>query len=589
MLRRRHSRLCPIPGLRWVDALLLAAFLCSLSAGATLADSKFGLTPLPLVHGRGTVWVVMDRLGQRVLYSVTGRPESDPVLHNLDVPPADYLYDIRKNELRVVRRSSSGTVAISGNGLRGFRFGVPSTFDLLFRRNEVIDLEAWISVGLLPTLIDGPCTGCYSAGVVDDTGDRYVYKRNFGAVTLWERGVGIRHVSPQPQPGRRPVVEPVLSRDGKVVAFISDSEFDPTATTGGTSQIYIYDVSIGELRQLTGRDGEGYGGARLRLSADGSRVSHQPTDRLIEVLDTIGGEVVHRFEVAEQFEFGDIHLSDDGNVLAFMTAADLDPRVGNPRLWSQLFRADLSTGEIDQVTQVHGPAGWFMGMDGEAKTFVLVVGGLVEIDGVQMHAGSGSIYRERRPGNRPPVLTAPETVYAVPGEVTRFSVSASDPDGDPLSFYAELESAETTFLGWAFHLGMEIEDIVDADGDGQTAISLRPGFDHDGYHRLKVAVFDGVGGAALRVVDLHVAYAGPAELDMNCDHRFDAADLHILALDIFTPMPVNVQYQRKCNLPPTDTNGDGVTSAADVVGLALMYDPPSPGWTPSWVPARWAF
>jgi len=462
--------------------------------------------------------------------------------------------------------SEPANILLSGDGRRALRFFVygPAGY-----RNEIRDVATGEIVGLLPLEVNGPCTGCFRAVVTDYTGDRLVFIRDGDGVSLWERGVGIRRITALPQPGRQGPFEAALSRDGMMVAFYSDSDFDPSVTTGGRSQVFVYDTRTDVLRQLTGRESEG-GGYQPRLSADGTRLSYRPESSASEiwVVDTASGSVLHHIDVGTEDEIGDYLFSDDGNVLAFMTTADLDPDVGNPERWSQLFRADLAVGLIEQVTDVRGDglSGWFLSMDGSANTFYLALGGVMEIDDVSIFLGGTRFVRRREP-NVAPTLEAPSSVSGSAGSVVRFVVSAADSDRDPLIFSVGLESVLTFGLE-AWQLGVGIEDVLDSDGDGQTAITVRPGFGHVGHHRLQVAVFDGVGGAAARVVDLYVADAGPPEIDINCDHRFDAEDLLIVAAGIFGPIDGRISH-----CMPIDTDGDGTTNAADLTTLLRMFGP----------------
>jgi hypothetical protein len=531
---------------------LVAQTIRPVSVGSIRRPSRFVRIPVPEPYSVGSYSASSSADGTRLAFATSGS------LNVVETGGA-WLYDVKAHQLRVIR----GGVAplISGNG----RFLYYYDFDAF-----VSTPDFWredLTTGRRQSLrsqVDIPQFGVYK-GIIDDAGERIAFLRYFSSATtanLFEFATdSTRRISLGPLPHE--VTEVALSRDGQTAAFVSANALDPSVSTNGLLQVFIYDDRTQAIRQLTGRDDDG-GAYAVRLSADGRTVSYMPTESAITVLEVPSGAVLYELDVGPDDLIGDYYLSGDSNVLAFTSTADLDPAVGNPEYWSQLFRFDRRTGRAEQITDVTSQVGYFETMDTAARMFFLGIGGDVEIDGMTVRLHAVRVVERREP-NRRPSIGAPALVTGREGAELRVPLTAADPDSDPLTFFAELEA-------WSggnslVDLGGYLADVIDADRDGMTELILRPGFDQAGRHRLQVAVFDGGGGAAARLVELDIADVAFPQVDLNCDHRFDAADVNVVANWVF-----NTYYLgRQCL--PSDANGDGVTTAADLTALLQLFRP----------------
>jgi hypothetical protein len=190
-------------------------------------------------------------------------------------------------------------------------------------------------------------------------------------------------------------------------------------------------------------------------------------------------------------------LSSDGGTLAFETAADLDPTVGNEDLSYEIFVMDLHSGIIHQVTDtvrnnVGGPG--LSGIDYRARTFLME-------DAGYMNGLSPPVWPllaravPRRWPNQAPVLDIPSTVTVPTGRITHVGFRATDPDGDPLVFNLTRISPPR---------GARLRSEFIDHGDGTADLLLTPTIDQTGVFVLGVAAFDDAGGVATGKIVLHI-------------------------------------------------------------------------------------
>ena len=524
---------------------------------------RFVRVPLPDPHWAVSGSGSMSADGSRLAFSVGQQPAN--------VHPSDgvRIYDARAHELRFLR-PAHGAI-ISGDGAYLYFAGRGRRAPLSYYERLGLDSGARRH---LPADVNTPPFGFFN-GVIDHAGERLVFLL-FTPGRGFDPDVQTAHIyefadeSIRRVPGALPhyIHEVALSRDGTTVAFTSADALDPTAPPPNEYlQAFIYRVGDDAVRQVTGREDMG-GAFQPRLSADGRILSYRGNlESDLHVVDVETGKELYHFDPGV---LGEYYLSDDGNVLAFTSTADLDPTVGNPGHWNQLFRLDRRTGGIEQLTDVASTFGFFGAMDAAARTFFFGIGGEIEVDGLRLLLPGARVVERREP-NRKPAIVAPASVSGREGAPIYIPLAASDPDSDPLTFFAELDtSPELSILRMAPYL----PDITDADGDGQAELTLYPNFGHAGHHRLHVAVFDGGGGAAAQAVDLYIAEVAAAEIDLNCDHRFDAADAGIVTHFIYNDFLGNAPFGRQCR--DADRNDDGIVSAADLTALLRLYAPAAP-------------
>jgi subtilisin family serine protease/Tol biopolymer transport system component len=179
------------------------------------------------------------------------------------------------------------------------------------------------------------------------------------AIAEFQFGVGL-------PPFFVPLAEAVISRDGSTVAFVGpeDMSLSNTSEDDRNFQLFVYDTLTGAAEQITNATGGTFGSiVALRITADGSRMaflSMLPLDptaepgrqRQIFYWDRTSGSIHQVTNITpEQGAVSPAVISPGGDRLAFLSAADLDPTVGNPTAASQMFVYDISQGVFHQLTR----------------------------------------------------------------------------------------------------------------------------------------------------------------------------------------------------------------------------------------------
>ena len=354
------------------------------------------------------------------------------------------------------------------------------------------------------------------------------------------------------------VGRPRLSADGNTVAFFT------THPLGGPPGCNLYDWRRGDTQPRV-----------VQAFGDGGPV-HQPT------MDDLGRRVAALFPPEPSDAGGplragvvelddgattlldtdgiavlDAVLSGDGAAVTVSSCGDLDPRVGNPDFSLELFRIALIDGRITQLTDTRGgpqdctqrgdePLSPQVSADGAINSFRPGGFGALRCGnpGVQRDAHTGLAFGQVRavpidPDNAPPALSGPDRVVAVIGSSVRVDVEATDPDGDPVVFFADFDDTGELPHAARFSQALDVEP--------RAAIfvwdALRPG--NVGLHALRIGAFDGRGGDD--VLDVRIAVC-----------RFVAEDgIGDVVTAIFGSQPAD------CGTG--DVNGDGIASAADLV------------------------
>ena len=252
------------------------------------------------------------------------------------------------------------------------------------------------------------------------------------------------------------------------------------------------------------------------------------------------------------------HISGDGTKLVFNAVTELDPTVGDEDLGGEVYVLDIETGGITQVTDRSsrfGSAG-IEAVDGTADTIILdPFGTLNDVDLSPLE--SRAVLR-RRESNRPPQLSVPGIVHIPEGQRTAIPLTATDPDGDPITFYAE-RVPPFVIGGFNSRLAdLASSELVD-HGDGTAEVAFTPRYTDAGEYPLRLAAFDDEGGVDVADVTLIIDDT-QKEGDANCDGTIGADDVDALIHALFDPGQV-------ATCPTSDADGDGSVRANDLMGL----------------------
>ena len=254
-------------------------------------------------------------------------------------------------------------------------------------------------------------------------------------------------------------------------------------------------------------------------------------------------------------DFFDGLLSGDGTAAVFSSCGDFDPRVGNPDFNEELFRLDLASGAVTQLTDTRGgpqscvargaePLSPQVSRDAEVVAYRGQGFGPAYCGnpGPQRDQRSGLAFGQARTvrvvaDNHPPILDLEGGVVLRFNEVVDTLASAADSDGDPLILFAELDDLDG--------LPASSEFRIDRQNTGVARFIWYTSVADVGEHTLRVGGFDGRGGEAVGTVRISVC-------------RMLADDpIGDVVTAIFGSQPV------ACG--SGDANGDGVATAADLL------------------------
>jgi len=302
-----------------------------------------------------------------------------------------------------------------------------------------------------------------------------------------------------------------MSRDGTRVAFDADVDLDPTASTGGNRNAFIYDDTMQTVRQLTGRTGAPPDGMCPSLSGDGRTIAILSPSEGLLVMDLQSGS--SRTVIDANTGPGCPQLSADGTQLGFAAVLDADPTVENEDLTPEAFLVDLTIGTIHQVTDTHllstcpqtsSPfhcTAVVAAVDAAADTLLIEDEGLV-LNGLPLAISPLWLRAVPRRPNLPPRVQAPLSIVAVPGTTIHTALTAVDPDGFPLTYFMQLVP-EPTVPQYTF------VPVMTDHGDGTADLALTAGTADIGIHTLRIAVFNEAGGVTEQDIDI-VVEAVPA-------------------------------------------------------------------------------
>jgi hypothetical protein len=143
--------------------------------------------------------------------------------------------------------------------------------------------------------------------------------------------------------------------------------------------------------------------------------------------------------------------------------------------------------------------------------------------------------------NRAPALSTPAALRVAIGDAVNIPISASDPDGDPIAYFAELDATAS------------VPPDADLAATDSSPPAMRfswayPGLSDVGEHVLRVGVFDGRGSAQVNEIGISI-----------CRSIYQPHDVDGVIAALFGSQPV------ECG--PGDINHDGAVSAADLIAL----------------------
>ena len=319
---------------------------------------------------------------------------------------------------------------------------------------------------------------------------------------------------------------PLISRDGSEVVFITSSTLgiEPADPLIGC-RVYVYEVGAQSLRQVTAFSADSRVGFPW-LSANGrwlSLVHGAPTpdgDRnypaLIDVATGVVRDPVVDLNGHSSYE---AEITGDGTGIVISNQGDLDPRVGNADGNFELFYYDLQSQQFHQITEtvggLDGPIDGCAPYDprvsdhGEVVLFggfylLSGIGGTCFFDTPQRTESTEFSFEftravRKRPGNHGPVLAAVPDQRVVAGETLTVNFAADDPDGDPITFFAQVQGG----------IDVPPDSVITDHHDGTATFMWPTRPEHAGTYVLRVAAFDEGGDDVFQDVMIEVA-AGPA-------------------------------------------------------------------------------
>lgn len=531
--------------------------------------------------------LAIDGAGERIVYS-----------DRVDSPMTLTILRRSVNHRGVIRLDVASTtgVGFSGDGKRLYYRGRANGRDpigLMY-----VDVESKVE-----QMVSVRGRHYYS---VDHSGGRVVYQE---AVT----GTGLQYVAFDEPSGRvwqitdDPEVissqgqrcsdasgsTPLIEADGSAGVFITGARLgvapeDPEVRC----RVFRFDVETERLEYVVGLPAEWEQIGRPALSGDGRWLSFAAAGpigggvrRGIPVLvDLETAEIAGPLVDTGRFTSFDSTVTRDGRGVIISSQADLDPQAGNDDHNMELFYVDRETRRVEQITQTMGGIGGTPGgcapyhpsvsYDGDVLVFGqrVINADMCRIDGPQRSETNGlwlSHVRavRKRPGNSEVVFDSVAPQQAVAGELFELRFEASDADGDPISFYAQVPGPS-----------VGIPDIIPGSTftdhyDGTATLAWRPRAAQGGRHVLRVVAFDEGGGERWQDVEITVLpEPGSAP---PCTGACSEPGV-VSVGDIVTLVNISLGIHPLANCPAADGDGDGQLTVAEIlvaVGHALSGCP----------------
>lgn len=320
-------------------------------------------------------------------------------------------------------------------------------------------------------------------------------------------------------------VRPLLSADASTLVFVAAGRIravDPPLAM--TCRVWTYQVASGVYRMVAELPdarvqepaldalARWYSFTLVRQSPTGATHSDPA------LLDLRSGALTESLTGDTQYSTFDTIVTGNGQTVVLSSMADLDASVGNPDHNMETFLYDIAERTFTQVTDTSGGIepgvrgrcpGYSPEVNRTGEVVAFTYGALELAEECvfvrpHRHRSTGLYYRfartvRRRAGNRPAALSGLPAVATVrPGETLELRATASDPDGDPITFFAqEVESLDVPH-------GAVIEDHY----DGSATLRWRPRLEQAGEYVVRFVAFDEGGGETQQDVHIRVGGSG---------------------------------------------------------------------------------
>ncbi|MFI5397568.1 MAG: hypothetical protein ACHQ9S_18685 [Candidatus Binatia bacterium] len=467
----------------------------------------------------------VDSSGDEILYSsATGSPAPITVIHR---------HTGQRNLLSLSLDNSSGP-KFSGDGTRLFYTG------FFHQGGFVVDGLGYRDLGSgADVLLVDQATSTFFT--VDDTGQRVALQ--LGGYLLYDQTTNAtRQLTTDPAaidwnsncPQQFGTI-PLISADGGTVVMITSATLGivPADPAVGC-RVFSYDVATQSLKQVAALP---QSVAKIDipvLSADGRWLSFVFSQALpsggshgaAALIDLQTGTLSAPVIDAGNFTTFDSAVTRDGTGIIISTEADLDPRVGNADHNLELFYYDRATGQFTQISETllgigrtpNGCESYIPSIDHDGGvavfSFKLFSVEGCYVDGPQQNEADGLVFGafvravRKRPGNNGPVFPALPDQRVVAGQTLTLNLAAQDPDGDPISFFAQETGGLDVFPG----------STITDHHDGTATFQWPTGPQDVGDHVLRVAAFDEGGGEVFHDVTISIVPGGaPCTGDCNGD------------------------------------------------------------------------
>jgi hypothetical protein len=432
-----------------------------------------------------------------------GGPNTDPF--NIQIALVDRPSGQREPLLVPVWNTES--VRLTPDGSRLFFFGwIPPAgsalgfLDLRTRMLGVVDPD---EVGFHSTDASGRRVAYWGVSGTINGLQYFLYEEGSGRRQLTDYKDVVRTRVPAGGCPNQLGTRPLISADGSKVVIITQATLGlapPDDTIG--CRVFVYDVGEAQWRQaaalpravIVDIPALSADGRWLSFPAQARPPSTQPQAVLVD-LET--GELQDPVLEVGPYPTFDAAITGDGQGMIISTEADLDPRVGNADHNMELFHYDLATGEVRQISETtggivptSGPCPSYrpgVSNDGGVVVFGFFVQSveLCQLDGPMRHERDGFIFRwvravRRRPGNRGPELDPIADQRVRAGETLALEFAALDPDGDPISFFAQVKGGDDVPPG----------SVMADHNDGTATLTWETRPEHAGTTVVRVAAFD---------------------------------------------------------------------------------------------------
>lgn len=515
-----------------------ASYVLTVSANAA-TESRKAETSFEVLDLQYTLIPFEEGNYYRPAYPIHGADASaDRLMYSGEVAfPKEIVFQDRRSGQRnsaILRVLDTQGVKLSGDGLRLFSRGSFERPGNLYASGlGFFDIESREA-----TLVAREGNTSYSA---DASGKRIAYQglasdRSLQYFLYDEARGETRQLTDDPRAvvlsgnsticPQRSATTPLVTADGSAVVVVTSgtlgvvSEDQPVGC-----RVFSYDVEKRVWKHISSLPSSTvvYGAT---LSADGRWLSFISSHRSPEgvagvfpaLIDVQTGELRDPLVDVGRFTSFDSVVTGDGRGVVISTQADVDHRVGNVDHNMELFYFDIATETFTQITETVGGIGRSPGGCSAYRPYVnhdgsvLTIAGFqrlsleqCRLDGPQRNEKDGFWLRliravRIRPGNHGPMFDPPDDQRIAAGDTLALNLAATDPDGDPISFFAQVKD------GFDVPPGSVITDHH--DGTATFRWPTRP--ENAGEWVLRVAAFDEGGGEVFHDVTISVVGEGPA-------------------------------------------------------------------------------